>query len=99
MSEVPKSCKLKGKVLAVNRTEEYIERDGERWKKCIFTLELTSFSKRRPQPLPAALKGKRVKLVRYCCYDRHYKLDVEKTLECDETEAIIQGKPIKTVYW
>lgn len=92
--------KLKGRVLEIERTGEFVEIDGERWEKCIFLLELTSFSKRTPnEELPRDLKGKKIKLVRYCCFNWHYKLGVEKSLEPDETEAILRGIPTKTVYW
>lgn len=92
--------KLQAKVLDVERTGESIEKDSEKWEKCIFTVELTKFSKRTPEEIiPENLKGKKVKLIRYCCFDWHYKIGVMKTLEPDETEAVLTGKPIKTVYW
>jgi len=37
--------------------------------------------------------------VRYCLYDWHYKTGVRKTLEPDETEAVLSGKPTETVFW
>jgi len=93
--------KLQGKVLDIERTGETITDEyGEKWEKCIFTVELMSFSKRTPdEKIPEGIKGKKVKLVRYCCYDWHYKLGVKKTLEPDETEAVLSGKPTETVYW
>ncbi|RJS92023.1 hypothetical protein CW705_03270 [Candidatus Bathyarchaeota archaeon] len=93
--------KLQGKVVEIERTgETFTDEYGEKWEKCIFTVELTNFSKRTPdEKLPGDLKGKRVKLVRYCCYDWHYKIGVRKTLEPDETEAVLSGKPTETVYW
>jgi hypothetical protein len=45
------------------------------------------------------LAGKEVKLVRWCCHDWHYKTGVKKTLEPDETEAVLKGEPTSTVYW
>ena len=91
--------KLQGKVLDVNKTGEFIEKDDEKWEKCIFTVELTKFSKRTPEEImPESLKGKRVKLIRYCCFDWHYKVGAMKTLEPDETEAVLRGKAIETVY-
>jgi len=93
--------KLQGKVVEIERTGEYItDEEGDRWEKCIFTVELTGFSKRTPnEVLPENLKGKRVKLVRYCCFDWHYKLGVRKTLEPDETEAVLRGESTETVYF
>lgn len=92
--------KLKGSALAVERTGEIVRRDDENWEKCIFTLELTRFSSRTPtEQIPSSLKGKKVKIARYCLYDWHYKLGIEKTLEPDETEAVLEGKPSGTVYW
>jgi len=68
--------KLQGRVLDIERTGETITDEyGEKWEKCIFTVELTNFSKRTPnERIPEEIKGKKVKLVRYCCYDWHYKL-------------------------
>jgi len=93
--------KLQGVVLDIERTGETItDEEGEKWEKCIFTVELTKFSKRTPnEMIPENLKGKRVKIVRYCCFDWHYKLGVTKTLELEETEAVLNGKPSETVYW
>ena len=92
--------KLKGKVLAVDKTGETIRRNDENWEKCIFTLELTRFSSRTPgEQISANLKGKKIKIVRYCLYDWHYKLGIEKTLEPDETKAVLEGRPSATVYW
>jgi len=92
--------RFEGRVLNVEKTGEFIEIDGEKWEKCIFTVELTNPSKRSPEKvLPDNLKGKKVKLVRFCCFDWHYKTDIRKTLEPDETEAVLKGKPIKTVCW
>ena len=93
--------KLQGRVLDIEKTgESMTDEDGNRWNKCIFSIELTSFSKRTPDEIiPENLKAKTVKLVRYCCFDWHYKLGVRKTLEPDETEAVLAGKPSETVYW
>lgn len=92
--------KLQGKVIDVERTGEFItDEEGNKWEKCVFTIELTKFSKRTPnEEIPEELRGKKVKLIRYCCFDWHYKLGVTKTLEPDETEAILSGKLTETVY-
>jgi len=96
----PMVRKLKGRALAIERTGEIVRRDDENWEKCIFTLELARFSSGTPtEQIPSSLKGKKVKIARYCLYDWHYKLEIEKTLEPDETEAVLEGKPSATVYW
>jgi len=93
--------KLQGRVIDIEKTgESKTDDEGLNWEKCIFTLEITNFSKRTPdEVVPDEIEGKKVKLVRYCCFDWHYKLGVRKTLEPDETEAVLAGKPAETVYW
>lgn len=90
---------LQGKVLSVEKTGEKRTEGGEEWEKCIFDLELTGFSKRTPdEKLPAETEGRRVKLIRWCCHDWHYKIGVRKTLEQDETEAVLRGEKSTTVF-
>lgn len=86
--------KLQGKVIDIEKTNDFImDEEGNKWEKCIFTVELTSFSRRTPKEIiPEDIKGKKVKLIRYCYFDWHYKLGVRKTLEPDETEAILSSK-------
>jgi hypothetical protein len=92
--------RLKGRVIAIEKTGETVTREGEPWEKCIFTLEVTRFSKRTPsEVVPENLRGKKVKLVRHCLYDWHYGLGVEKTLSPEETESLLRGKPSSTVFW
>jgi hypothetical protein len=93
MSEI-KIRKLQGKVLSIKKTgEKKRDESGRIWEKCVFTVELTGFSKRTPnEAIPPELRGKKVKIVRWCCFDWHYKLGVRKTLEQDETEAFIEEK-------
>jgi hypothetical protein len=92
--------RLKGRVIEVDKTGETVTREGETWEKCIFTLEVTRFSKRTPhEVVPDNLKGKKIKLVRHCLYDWHYRLGVEKTLSPEETESLLQGEPSSTVFW
>jgi len=92
--------RLKGKVVAIEKTGETIVRDGETWEKCVFTVEVTRFSKRTPfEVVPSNLEGKRIRLVRYCLYDWHYTLGIEKTFTPQETEAVLRGKPSSTVFW
>ena len=88
----PAVRKLKGKVLAVEKTGETIRKEDEVWEKRVFTLELTRFSNRSPGvEMPASLKTKRVKIVRYCLYDWHYTSGMEMTIEPEETEVIIKS--------
>lgn len=98
---VGKVRKLQGTVSEVKKTGiSTVDEDGNKWEKCIFTIQLTNFSKRTPKEvIPEKIRDKKVKLVRYCCFDWHYKLGVRKTLEPDETEAVLADKPTKTVYW
>ena len=92
--------RLKARVVAVQKTGETATIDGETWEKCIFTLEVTRFSKRTPEEVvPSDLRGRIVKLVRHCLYDWHYKLGVEKTLSPEETESLLQGKQSQTIFW
>jgi hypothetical protein len=96
-----KARRLQGKVLSVEKIDEsFVDEDNNTWEKCIFTVEITGFSKRTPEEeVPKSLMGKQVKLVRWCSFDWHYKIGVRKTLEPDETEAVIRNTPIETVYW
>jgi hypothetical protein len=93
--------KLQGTVADIEKTgESTIDKEGNKWEKCIFAIKLTNFSKRTPnEVLPDDVKGKKVKLVRFCCFDWHYKLGVKKTLDPNETEAVLNGKQAQTVYW
>lgn len=93
--------KLQGVVLDIERTgEKKKDEEGNLWEKCIFDVELSGFSKRTPkETMPSKLKGKKVKLVRWCCFNWHYKLGVKKTLEPDETEAVMKGESTVSVYW
>ncbi|WXG39326.1 MAG: hypothetical protein WED07_00585 [Candidatus Freyarchaeum deiterrae] len=92
---------LQGTVLEVEKTgETKKDEEGNTWEKCIFSLELTGFSKRTPHViLPNNLKGKKIKLIRWCLFDWHYKIGVRKTLEPDETDAVMKGKASDSVHW
>jgi hypothetical protein len=96
-----KNARLQGKVMDIHKGEETrVDKEGNRWRKCIFTIRLTNFSKfTKREVVPEHLKGKEVKIIRYCCFDWHYKLGARKTLDVEETEAVLSGKPTKTVYW
>jgi hypothetical protein len=93
--------KLQGTAVDVTKTGETVtDSEKDRWEKCVFTIELTNFSSRTPnEALPEGIKGKRVKLVRLCCFIWHFRLGVKKTLDSDETEAVLAGRPTKSVYW
>ena len=51
------------------------------------------------EQIPSSLKGKKGKIARYCLHDWHYELEIEKTLEPDQTKAVLEGKPSGTMYW
>ena len=55
--------KLQGKVIRIENTGQYMtDEEGEKWEKCIFTVELTNFSKRTPKEVvPKEIIGKKVK--------------------------------------
>ena len=93
--------KLQGIVLEIDRTGNFKSNEEEnRWEHCIFTIELQNFSKRtREEVIPEKLKGKKIKLIRYCCFDWHYRLGVRRTLDPDETEAVLADQPTKSVFW
>ncbi|MCD6357337.1 MAG: hypothetical protein J7L75_02040 [Thermoproteales archaeon] len=85
--------RLQGIVVEVAETPELREdEEGVRWRKCIFTIELRSFAGRPGGDLPAWLKGARVRVVRWCCLDWHYRTGVRATLTREETEAVLRGE-------
>ena len=100
---IPVGRVLQGKVIAVEPTNETYkdEKNGLVYTKYIFTVELLRWSKTKEGflDLPEGLKGKKVKLVRYACYDWHLKIGSLKNLTEEETKAVIEGKPTKTVFW
>ena len=92
--------RLKARVIEVEKTGETVTRESKTWEKCIFALEVTRFSRRTPdEVVPDDLKGKKIKLVRHCLYDWHYRLGVEKTLSPEETDGLLRGKPSSTIFW
>ena len=93
--------KLQGIVVDIEKTgESTTDEEGNKWEKCIFIVELTDFSKRTPKELlPDNIRVKKVKLVRFCCFDWHYKLGIKKTLDSNETEDVLMGKQTETVFW
>ncbi len=86
--------RLQGKVIEIVRTgHKKRDEEGNIWEKCIFVIELTGFSKRTPdKKIPNNLKGAKVKVIRWCCFDWHYKLGVRATLTPEETEKVLSGK-------
>ena len=44
--------KLQGKVIDIERTGEFrTDKEGEKWERCIFNIEITNFSKRTPNEI------------------------------------------------
>jgi len=99
--EIDSRRRLQGRVVSVEETEETrTDAEGTNWQKCVFTMELTGFSSRTPRErLTEQLQQKRVKLVRWCSQDWHRKLGVLKTLDPDETEAVLRGEKTDTIFW
>jgi hypothetical protein len=95
--------KLQGKVVDFEQTNEtFVDKDGTKFTKTILTVKLIRFAKKRIEgfeDLPKELKDKEVKLVRWTCYDWHLKVGALKTLTEEETRAVLEGKPINTVWW
>jgi hypothetical protein len=93
--------RLQGRVTNIEKTKEKKkDEQGNLWEKCIISVELIGFSKRTPKKiLPMIVKGKQIKLLRWCCFDWHYKISSRKTLEPNETKAILLEKPTVTAYW
>lgn len=85
--------RLLGKVIEVEKTgATRRDEEGNTWEKCIFTVELSGFSRRTPrEAIRKELKGKKIKLGRWCRFDWHYKIGSSKTLEPDETEAVLDS--------
>jgi len=77
---------LKGIVVKIKKTgRKKRDRRGILWEECIFTVKITKLSRREVgKTIPRELLGKEVKVVRWCCHDWHYKLNVETTLNMDE---------------
>lgn len=84
---------IRGIVRRVERTgEKRVDSEGRVWEKCIFSIELVEFSKRsRERSLPEHLRGKTVRVVRWCAYDWHYREGVYGTLTPEETERVLEG--------
>ncbi|MEM1509879.1 MAG: hypothetical protein QXY49_01285 [Thermofilaceae archaeon] len=71
------------------------DEDGETWRKCIVLVQLTGLSKRAgTEELPPTLRDKVVKVVRWCCYDWHFKVGCRATLTPEETEAVLRSGSI-----
>lgn len=84
--------RLQGVVLEVVPTGEVlVDEYGETWRKCVVSVQLTGFSKRTGGELPPALRGKVVKVVRWCCYDWHFKVGCRATLTPEETEEVLRA--------
>lgn len=87
--------KLQGKIVDIKKTgEEYTDEEGNKWERCIFTLELTGFTSRTPdEKLQENFKDKKVSLVRYARHDWHFNKGAIETLDPVETEAVLKGQP------
>lgn len=82
---------LRGIVRKMERSgEKVVDENGVVWEKCVFHIEITGFSKRVKERLPEHLRGKVVRVVRWCAFDWHYKLNVPATLTPRETESILE---------
>jgi len=100
-SAADKARRLQGTTIDIQETPETKKDEYDNvWKKCIFTVRLVGFSRRTPEErLPESLRDKEVKLIRWCYFDWHYTKGVRKTLNPEETEAVLKGTPTSTVYW
>ena len=89
-----KEPRLQGTVLEIVKTGKKMKDEGgTEWEQCAFTLKLRGYSKRTPDlTLPHTLRGKKVKISRYCAHEWHYKLNGVKTLTPDETKQVHSGK-------
>ena len=83
---------LRGVVTDVKRTEDYfIDEDGREWRKCFFSVQLSSFSKRtKNRKLPKKIDGKVVDVVRYCTFDWHFRVGRFITLTPEETVTVLK---------
>ena len=88
--------RLQGKTLKIEKTgNKFTDEEGNEWEECVFTVELTGFSKRTPgKETPSELRGKKIKLRRYCSLNWHYCPHARLTLEPDETEAVLEGRMV-----
>lgn len=86
--------RLQGIVVSITRTgEKKTDSEGNVWEKCIFEVKLTGFSKRTPdKQLPRNLRNAQVRIIRWCCFDWHYKIGVRVTLTPNETQKVLSGK-------
>ena len=83
---------LRGVVTDVKRTEDFfIDEDGREWRKCIFSVRLSSFSKRmKNRKLPKEIDGKVVNVIRYCTFDWHSRVGRSITLTPEETVTVLK---------
>lgn len=82
---------LRGVVTNAKQTEDFfIDEDGREWRKCLFSVRLSSFSKRmKNRKLPKELDGEVVNLVRYCTLDWHLRVGRFITLTPEETITVL----------
>lgn len=83
---------LRGVVTDAKRTEDFsIDEDGREWRKCLFRVRLSSFSRRtKNRKLPKEIHGKIVDVVRYCTFDWHFRVGRFITLTPEETITVLR---------
>jgi len=84
--------KLRGTVLSIERTaEKKKDNEGVVWEKCIFEVEVDGLSKRaNNRDFLRKIVGKKVKVVRWCAFDWHYKIGSKITLEPEEVKPLLE---------
>ena len=84
--------KLRGTILSIERTaEKKKDNEGVIWEKCIFEVEVDGLSKRaNNRDLLKKVMGKKVKVVRWCAFDWHYKIGSKITLELEEVKPLLE---------
>lgn len=61
------------------------------WEKCIFEVEVDGLSKRaNNRGFLEEGCGQKVKVVRWCAFDWHYKIGSKITLEPEEVEPLLE---------
>jgi len=85
--------RLRGTILNIERTAEKKKDDeGIVWEKCIFDVKIDGLSKGADnnKALLKKVIGKKVKVVRWCAFDWHYKIGSKITLEPEEVKSFLE---------
>ena len=92
--------RLQGKIIGIVKTgDTFKDAEGRRWERCILKIKLTGFSLRTPdEKLPTELQGKSLIITRFLCHDWHFKIGALETLSPGETESILKGEALDTVW-